>query len=159
MFQNVRPKLFVSLPDWGRTYAARAYDIGEDGWSNRVHFLTEYRGSVANCRHLGKQDSACCMYRAVYQVAGLLLHDITNLPRACEQIGRNQPKSRINSLRSINTKNGTPTRRPVPPPTVRCKSSSLSRRDMWKVHAYACRMLPLVGSRLLLWGLRDCELG
>jgi hypothetical protein len=99
VFQNGLPKLFVPLPDWGRTYAARAYDIGEDGTSSRMHSLTGFRGSVANCRHLGKQDSACCMYRAVYQVAGLLsLHDIYLV---CEQIGRNKPKSRINFLRSM----------------------------------------------------------
>jgi hypothetical protein len=79
VFQNHRPKLFVPLPDWGRTYAARAYDIGEDGTTSRMHLLTGSRGSVGNCRHLGKQDSACCMYRTVYQVAGLSLHDITYL--------------------------------------------------------------------------------
>jgi hypothetical protein len=79
VFQNCLPKLFVPVPDWGRKYAARACDIGEDGTSNRVHSLTGSRGSVANCRYLGKQDSACCMYRAVYQVAGCSLHKITYL--------------------------------------------------------------------------------
>jgi hypothetical protein len=39
VFQNGLPKLFVSLPDWVRTYAARAYDIDEDGTSSSLQSL------------------------------------------------------------------------------------------------------------------------
>jgi hypothetical protein len=100
VFQDGLPKLFAPVPNRGHTYAARAYDIGEDGTRTRMHSTIESRGSVGNCRHLGKQDSACCIYRTVDQVAGCLLHNITYL--VCEQIGRNRPKSRMDFLRSWN---------------------------------------------------------
>lgn len=80
VFQNGRPKLFVSLPDWGHTYAARAYGLARTGRrAGCTRSLDRSRGSVANCRHLGKQNSACCMYRPVDQVAGCSLHSITCL--------------------------------------------------------------------------------
>lgn len=154
-FSMVFPKLFVPLPDWGHTCAARAYDIGEDGTSSSLNslLLLELRLPTVVIS-VSKTALVACTEEFIKK-PGVRSTILCASWKRTHTVRQNQPTYRKYFLRSVK-----------PPRMVHqcvgwCPASSSLQiiisgtaiLDVRKVYAHAC--LPLEDSRLLLWGLRD----